>query len=376
MLTSSKKFWYAVATLVGSTVGIGLYGIPFTFQKAGFGVGLLFLIAIAGLILLRNLLYGEVVLRTHQRHQFIGYSNKYLGAVAKKVNLFIFWVAVYGSLVGIIIISGSFLSNIFHDFSSSTFSTLFVVIASILVYLGLKTVSKFDLFMMLLFGAVVIFVAIAGTGHIAAGNFNFEVGELWFLPFGVILFAMDSISGVPLVRELLVGNEQKYKKALIWGTLIPAIFYLLLTFIVVGVSGEFTSPDAISGLLNSLGPKVVFIGSLFGFLTSSTIFLNVATALKESFQEDFHFKKQWSWLWVMIPPYLLFLAGIRNFIDIIGLVGGVVVSIEAILLIFIYIKAKKNGERIPEYSILLPKWLLYLMMLIFASGAVYTLIVK
>jgi hypothetical protein len=125
-----------------------------------------------------------------------------------------------------------------------------------------------------------------------------------------------------------------------------------------------------------LGPKIVFIGSLFGFLTSSTIFLNLTTALKKSLQEDFHFKHVWAWLLAMLPPYLLFLSGIRNFIDIIGLVGGVAISLEAVLLIFVYISAKKNGDRIPEYSIRLPRIVLYLIIAVFAAGAAYTLFIK
>jgi amino acid permease len=339
----------------------------------------LFLLGISGLVLLANLLYGEVVLRTHGRHQFVGYVDKYLSLWAKKFNLFVFWVAVYGALIGIIIISGNFLSNIlsfYFHFSPFAFSTIFLIVVSALVLKGLKTVSRFDFFMMLLFGFIVVLIVSLGVKHIIPANYTLAVKDFWFLPFGVILFAMNSMSGIPLVREVLAGGENKFKKALVIGTFIPAALYLVFTLVVVGVSGENTSPDAISGLLSSLGPKIVFAGSLFGFLTSSTIFLNLATALKESFQQDFRFKLPWAWLLVMLPPYLLFLSGIRNFIDIIGLVGGVAISLEAILLVFVYISAKKNGDRIPEYSIRLPKPLLYLMMAVFAAGAAYTLIIK
>lgn len=374
-----NKFWYSVAVLVGSTVGVGLYGIPFTFQKAGFGIGLLFLAGVVGLILLVNLLYGEVVLRTQDRHQFIGYVNKYLGPWARKFNLFVFWIALYGALVGIIIISGDFLSNIlsfYFHLSPFTFSTIFIIMASALVFRGLKTVSRFDFFMMLLFGFIVLLIACFGIEHIAGANFTLAVKNFWFLPFGVVLFAMFSMPGIPLVREVLTGSEHKLKKALVIGTLIPAVLYLIFTIVVVGVSGENTSPDAITGLLGFLGSKIVFIGSLFGFLTSTTIFLNLATALKESFQYDFHFRRFWAWLLVMLPPYLLYLSGVRNFIDIIGLVGGVAIGLEVILLIFVYISAKKNGERIPEYSIRLPRVVLYLIIAVFAAGAGYTLLIK
>ena len=374
-----KRFWYATATLVGSTVGVGIYGIPFAFQKAGFGIGFLFLISVSGLILLSNLLYGEVILRTHGRHQLIGYTNKYLGVWARKINLFTFIVGAYGALIGIIIISGGFLANVFSFFlrlSPASWSTVFILIVSVFIFRGLRTVSRIDFLMMFFFASIILLIGLFGIKSVSLSNYTLAVKNFWFLPFGIVMFAMSSKTGVPLVREVLVGAEDKLRKALTFGTVIPAVFYLVFTLVVVGISGDATSPDAISGLSGFLGTKIIFIGSLFGFLTSFTIFLNLGTALKESFQQDFYFSRRWAWLLVMIPPYVLFLSGVRNFIDIIGLVGGVAVSIEMIILIFLYAKARKNGDRVPEYSIRIPTPVLYLMMALFAAGAVYTILIK
>lgn len=367
---------------MGSTVGIGFYGIPFTIQKAGLALGLLFMAAIVGLVLISNLLYGEIVLRTHYRHQFVGYVNKYLGPWARRVNLFIFWVSIYGALVGIIIISGDFLANVlsyYLNFSPAVFSTIFIVLAAILVLAGLRTVSRFDYFMMLLFGAVVVLIAFVGFGQIRLANYAsgaFEINDFWFLPFGVILFAMNAMPGIPLMRQVLTDREQDLKKAIIYGTLAPAVLYLIFALLVFGISGDVTSPDAVSGLQGFLGTRIVIIGSLFGFLTSTTIFLNLAFALRESLREDFRVRRRWVWLLALVPPYLLFLSGIRNFIDIIGLVGGVAISIQTILMIFMYVKTKRNGERVPEYTVRVPRWLLYLMMAVFGLGAVYTILIK
>lgn len=378
-LWPSNKLWYAVATLVGSTVGVGIYGIPFAFQKAGFGIGLLFLIAVGGLILLSNLLYGEVILRTHERHQLIGYTNKYLGVWARKINLFTFMLGAYGGLIGIIIVGGGFLANVFSFFmrlSPASWSAIFVLAASIFIFRGLRTVSRIDFLMMLFFAAVILLIGLFGIKSTSLSNYVLAVNDFWFLPFGIIMFALSSKPGIPLVREVLAGTEEKFKKAIIYGTAVPAAFYLVFTLVVVGISGDATSPDAISGLSGFLGNKIIFIGSLLGFLTSFSIFLNLGTALKESLQQDFYFSRRWGWLLTVIPPYVLFLSGVRNFIDIIGLVGGVAVSIEMVILIFLYAKTRKNGDRVPEYSIRIPAPLLYLMMLLFAAAAVYTVIIK
>ncbi|MBI4160681.1 MAG: hypothetical protein HY506_02125 [Candidatus Yanofskybacteria bacterium] len=373
------KFWLAVATHIGFTVGVGLYGIPFAFQKSGFGVGLFFLIGLTLLVFLANLLYGEMILRTHERHQYVGYVDKYLSPWARKVNLFIFWVAVYGGLVGVTVIAGEFLSIVFSPLiiiSPAGFSGLFTAFAAILIFRGLRTVSKIDLTVLFFYLAIIITLGILGAGHISPSNYKIIAGDFWFLPFGVVLFAMSSIMGISLVREVLTGNEELLKKTLTFGTFIPAVFYLLFALLVVGVSGEATTPDAISGLLGALGPNVVWMGSLFGLITSSTLFLNLSTALKESFQEDFRFRHRWAWFLAVLPPYLLFLTGVRNFIDIISLVGGVGIGMKMFFSVWVHVQAKKHGDRIPEYSVRLPRPVLLLIMFVFLAGAVYTILVK
>lgn len=378
MKAGDKKFWFATATLIASTVGVGYYGLPFAISKAGLTAGLFFFILVTALMLLGNLLFGEVILRTHRRHQLVGYVNKYLGAWARKINLFVFWVAIYGGMIAIIIISGDFLANFlvyFIDLSPAVFSTIFLISITIVANLGLKFVSKLDLFVFSVIGVIVIFILTAGVNHINFDNFSFTISDYWFLPFGVILFSLSQ-SGLPLLREVLAGEEKKMRKAIILGTLLPATFYLVFALLVIGISGDITSPDAISGLQAFLGPVAVIIGSILGFITATTIFLNMATSLRESLEEDFKMKARWVWILALTPPYILFLSGIRNFVDIISLVGGVAVSAQLILMIFLYAKAKKEGERIPEYAVRIPNWALYLMMLVFAAGAFYTVIIK
>jgi len=372
-----NKFWYAAALLVASLVGIGLFGIPYTFAQVGFGVGLIFFIILTVLILITNLLYGEVILRTHSRHQFIGFVNTYLGPWSSRLNLFTFWISVYGAIIGIMIINGLFLSGVFAFFGISIspliLSTVFIVVALALVYLGLKTVSHIDFCVMIAVMAIIFVIAAAGISKMHDSFFVFATGAPWFLPFGVILFALNGTQGVPLVREALVGKEHLYKRALMYGTLIPAVFYLIFTISVVGISGPFTTVDAISGLAGRLGGWVVLIGSIFGFLTSTTIFLSIVTAFRVSLREDLHWRGKAVFLPALLPPIVLFYLGVNNFIAIIGLVGGVAVGIEMILLLFVYAKSKERGTRIPEYSMNIPNPILYLMMLIFALGALYTL---
>ena len=98
------------------------------------------------------------------------------------------------------------------------------------------------------------------------------------------------------------------------------------------------------------------------------------TAFRTSLREDFKLRRKGDFLLPLVPPFVLFLLGVRNFIEILSLVGGIAVSIDMILLLLIYAKAKNHGNRIPEYSVNIPKPVLYGIMLLFALGAIYTLV--
>jgi tyrosine-specific transport protein len=350
-----SRFWYGVATLVGSTIGIGMYGIPYVFAQASFGVGLLWLVVIASIVLLWNLAYGEIVLRTHARHQFIGYVDTYLGSGLRRLAAVNFWISVYGSLVGTIIVSGTFLDTILGSvlpFSSFFYSSLFVMIGALFILSGLRMVARVDFFVMCIAIAVVWGIGVFAGPFVESTHYTFHFGSTWFLPFGVLLFATNGIFGVPLMRELMVGQERNLKKAITFGTIIPVILYGIFAFVVVGVSGLRTSQEAFAGLAGFVGPMVLIVGSAFGFLTSSTIFLNMSTAFRQSLHEDFKLKSYWSFILVILLPYLLFALGIRDFISVIGLVGGVGIAIDMMLIFLTYIQARKHGTRKPEFLLI------------------------
>lgn len=378
VIIKNKDFFYSVSILIGTIVGVGIFGIPFSFAKAGAVTGFLFLVFVGLISLAVNLIFGEVVLRTGQMHQFTGYAKIYLGRGLKNLAAFAWFASIYGALLAYIILSGNFLFNIFISqfyASPALFSFLFFVFMALAVGAGLRSVAWFEFFMVVFFTAIVFLIFIFGFPHIDLKNLSSVFNkEFWFLPYGVMLFAYAGFSAVPLQRELLRGRPGLLKSSIIWGSLIPAILYFVFTLSVVGVSGEVTSPDAVSGLLDFLDYRIIFLISFFGLLTITTSFAALASALIETFRLDYRFSRLKSWALAVSVPFLLFLFGVRNFIEVISLAGSVAIGIEGIILILMYRAAKKEGSREPEYSLSLPAWALNGIIVLFALGAVYALL--
>ena len=358
---------------------MGVFGIPFSFAKAGFWIGFLFLILVGLVTLFLDYIYGEIVLRTHQPHQLVGYTQFYLGDIWKRVMLFSILLTTYAALLAYIIIAGEFLTNIFSQFSytsSFNLSIWFFAIASILVLFGLRTVARVELALSLLFIVIIGLILGFGFGKINFSNYAAINPELWFFPYGVLLFAFGGLPAIPIQRRILGEKENLLKRSIFTAVILVGLLYFIFGFTVFGISGEATSPDAISGLVDFLGGKIIFLGSLFGALAVSTSYIMLGTGLSQVFTLDYGLGKCPSWLLVIVPPFALFLGGLRNFIDVIGLAGAVAVGLEAFVLIWVFIKAKSHGDRLPEYSMKVPAWALYFLALVFAGGIVYTFITR
>ncbi len=364
---------------MGTMVGVGIFGIPFAFSKAGFWIGFSLLIFIGFITVLLNLMYGEVVLRTHEEHQITGYADKYLGLWFKRAIFFSVALGLYSALLVYIVIAGEFLNNIFSSIfyaSPTSYSLIFFIVLSILILRGIKRISWIEFFLMGLFVLVVLLIFGIGVSKINLSNLTGIHPEFWLLPYGVLLFAFAGFSAIPIQRDILKGQENNLKKSILLAVLLAGALYLLFAFTVLGISGSATTPDAISGLYQFLGTNIIFLGSLFGILAVSTSFLMLGSAFLEMFQLDYDISKKWAWFLVVAPPLVLFLGGLRAFIDIISLAGSVAIGLEGIVLTFVYIKSKSKGDRVPEYSLELPKFIYYLLIFMFGAGIVYALFIK
>ncbi len=194
------------------------------------------------------------------------------------------------------------------------------------------------------------------------------------MPYGVLLFAYGGIYSIYSVRKILHKQEKLVKSAIIAACIIPIVLYALFVFFIVGLSGLSTTEIATVGLGQALGPQVLFWANIFAILSMSTSFLAIGIATYQLFKYDFRFHKIYSWLIVSLVPILVFVIGNRFFIKTITIVGSVAVGLTGFIMILTYWKAKKSKERKPEYKLPRFKVLGWVLIFIFLSGIIVTLI--
>ena len=367
-MLNTSNFWLAVFSLVGTTIGAGIFSLPFAFFKAGFIIGLLEFVVLVAAVLLIQLIIGEIALRTKGEKRFVGYAQEYLGYGWKLFVTISTLLGGVGVLLVYIILAGRFLSFLISQ-SAALSSLIFFAVWFLFILAKPKMFGKTELIFSFSVISIIILISSFNIGYIRFDNFKgLDIGNL-LLPYGVILFAISGFYVIPEMEDIVGTQKRKLKKAIICGTLIPAAIYLFFIFIVLGVSGNLTSPDAISGLADALNSRVILLfGSFLGLLAVSGASISYGIYIKETLWYDFKINKWLAWFLVGAAPLMLFMLGVRNLVTVIGIVGALFFAFQAIVVLLIH-KKSKSSEIKPAYEIKLPDFVYYLIGLLAILGA-------
>lgn len=362
----------AVSLIVTGTIGAGVLGVPYAISKVGLGLGMLYVIGIGLLMTGMNLLVGEIVVRTKQRLHLPGLAKKYLGTFGQYVMAGILYSMLFGVLTVYIIGQGEALFALFGG-RTDVWSILFFLFGSLIIILGLRTAKKAEFILGVAILFVVMAIAAFSSVHIELDNIQYlELADL-LLPYGVLLFAYHGATGLPEAHSLLDHKNASFHRAIVLAGLITMAVYATFTFVVVGVTGKFTTEIATIGLGNSVGQSMLIFGNIFAVLAMGTSYIMAGLALRDSMKWDFKMHHGLATALTCIVPFFVYIFGVKSFVALIDVIGGVFVSLELFLLLLIYWKAKQLGD-LPagKYKIHYAAVLIGLLLVALSIGVIYS----
>ncbi|MFH1292343.1 MAG: aromatic amino acid transport family protein [bacterium] len=368
------NMFQGVALIVGLTIGAGVLGIPYAVAKVGLLIGLGYIVGLGILMIGLNLMVGEIAVRTKGNLQLSGLSKKYLGNWGEVIMTTIKFTAVAGVMVIYIIGEGQTLSALFGG-SAYAWSLIFFLTGSCLIYVGLKSIRVIDFVLSLGILFVVVLIAGFSAPHLHLANYQYVNFARLLLPYGVILFAYHGGSAVIEAHTILANRNKTFKYTIIIAGIISIITYSLFAFVVLGVSGVHTTEIATIGLGNQVGSYMLIFGNVFAVMAMATSFLTIGLSTRDSLTWDYKIPTQVSALVTCMVPLVVFLLGLRQFIMAINIVGGIFISLEMLLIILIYWKAKQKGDLDPgKYKLHHTLLLAILLIFALAVGAMYSVL--
>lgn len=362
-----KNIIVPAGLLAALIIGAGMFSLPFVFQRAGWLLGLFYLVFFSLVLCCVHLMYLEIIRQTGSQHRFVGYAKIHLGRFGFLTSILVAVFTLVLVLTIFLILSVSFIRLVFPDFNPLAGVLIFWFLGTISVLLGIKKMAGIGV--LTTFGMIALVLAIF-IGALGLTDFSFkDITALnlpfWFLPFGPVLFSLVGRAAISSVDEYFKKNQLQEKRsaklAVILGTIVPAIIYFLFVFGVLSFSPGLAAPDAVSGMIAAPAWIIKTVGVL-GILSLLTSYVFLGLELMGIFRLDFKFPEYGTVLFVIFAPIGLYLLGVADFIKTVSLAGGVFVALEGALVVLMH--EKISGRRVFTY-LLLP---------IFFFGALYAIL--
>ncbi len=378
MVHPNMKLIRSVATMVGSIVGVGVFGLPYVFAQVGYVTGLLMLLVLAAMMTGILLMYTDVVVHTPGEHRFSGIVEAYLGKTWARVGMATLAFGFWGAMLAYLVAGGDLLSVLFGLEGPIAETVLGLCVAALVAaisYRGLTFVARMEVWMLALLAFLFLFIVLAAMPHIDVSRLSVAYGDDGLLAvYGVVFFSLTGgISAIPEMRSLLGKRATTLPYATVLGMVCVTVLYAVFAFAVVAATGGRTSEFAIDALAPLLGDAFRAVGISLALISILSIFLVGSVELQNSLRYDTRVGRVAAWALSIGVPVILYLAGIRSFIGILGFIGAVFAGVNGILVVMTYEKMRASKVCREHVCLEVPKIVTVGIMVLYFAGIVATL---
>jgi tyrosine-specific transport protein len=300
----SHRLFGAILLVAGCCIGAGMLGLPLVTAAAGFFpttvafVASWLFMAATGLLLLEvNLWFGT--------GNLMSLADRTLGKGARFfvgfLYLFLFYCLMVAYLAGGGVLITEYAGQIAGlEMSAYAGSCILVLLFGFFVFRGTRAVDLFN--RLLMAGLAVSYAGLVLLGlphmhaeHLMRSNWGYAIPAL---PAMIISFGYHNL--VPSLTEYLEGNVRELRLAVIAGSAIPLIIYLIWNSLILGIlppgqeiQAAIDSGAMVTTLLKEAVGKsyVVDLMRVFAFLALVTSFLAVALSFVDFLADGMAVKK-------------------------------------------------------------------------------------
>ncbi|KKT71743.1 MAG: Aromatic amino acid permease [Candidatus Uhrbacteria bacterium GW2011_GWE2_45_35] len=364
--------------MIGGMIGVGVFGLPYAFAQSGWALGFVMLLVLGFLIFLINIMYAEINVQTSGQHRLSGYVKKYLGPNWSHFAAAMFVPYAWGAMLAYMLVGGDFLHTLLSPLLGGellVYQLVTAILAAMITFGGIKKLAKIEFWIICALLFLFVFMILVSLPSLEWRNVSSLHFENWFLPYGVIFFALSGLGVIPEMKDILGERRLKELPQIVFaGQILILILYALFALAVVGVTGPATTPAAFDGLASMFGQTFAIAGSLLGSIIIISIFSVVSIEMQDVFRFDYKINQKISWALASFVPVLLLFLGIHQFVELIGFLGAVFGGVIGILVVVMYRKMFYGGHCKTRECLKIPALVSWLLMAIFAGGIIQTII--
>lgn len=306
-----SKVLGSILLIIGTTIGAGMLALPIATAQLGFVGSLIFLFLCWLVMTSCAFLLLEVNLYMPANSNLVTMARGTIGPVGQVLAWIAFLLLLY-SLLSAYISGGSglikaLLANVNLNLTPSMASIAFTLIFGLVVYLGVRIIDYVNrgLMFLKLIGYVLLTASLMPFVHaenLAHTDWS-AITTSGALMLTVTSFGFSVI--VPSLRIYLESDVRKLKRAILIGSLIPLVCYIIWDIAIMGVLplqgphgllNILHAPQSTNALVTNLihvvsSPSVALFVKLFTSICILTSFLGVSLCLNDFLADGFELEK-------------------------------------------------------------------------------------
>ncbi|NNM44371.1 MAG: amino acid permease [Chlamydiae bacterium] len=340
MSFSLSKAFNGILLVAGTAIGAGMLALPVATAAGGFIPAFAMYLLCWIFMACTGLLILEVCIWMPHDANMVSMSKHLLGKPGKFASWALYLFLFYSLTIAYIAGGGGFFTAIAENVIPSWLGIiLFVVLFGPIVYLGHRAIHAFNFILMIGLVTAYFGFVILGWGHVDTSllkTSNWVQGAL-ALP---VIFTAFSFQGViPHLNTYMQRNTRMVRLAIIVGTSIPFVAYVIWEFLILGIvpvegadgllATQAAGQTAVFPLKNVVNSAYIYlVGQFFAFFALTTSFLGVTLGLVDFLADGLSWNKSGMrrlvlCLLVFLPPTCIALINPHIFFIALNYAGGI-----------------------------------------------------
>lgn len=361
------KFRHLIGSILlisGTTIGGGMLGLPISTSQGGFLPSLIIYFLTWLFMASTGLLLLEMCLWHGKETNIVTLAKETLGPIGLIITWIVYLYLFYCLTIAYVVGTQSFI-NFFLGQNVNVWlsSLIFLLVFSPLIYLGARAVEGVNnIFMFGLIISYVVFLFL-GVSHIQPERLTYMNFKYSLIAFPVIFVSFGYQGIVPSITFYLKGNAKAVRLAILIGSFIPFIVYIIWEALILGIVPQSyllqalkTGESAVAPFQKLIGmKKITFVGQCFGFFALATSLLGVTLGLRDFLADGLKIKKDpkgraFLCTLIFIPPVLLSIYYPHIFLKALELAGGIGGALILGLLPIVMVWSKRYIKKIDRKS--------------------------
>lgn len=350
MLKHNTWFWKWLFMLIWGVIWAGFFSLPRIIADAWVIPGIVIIVSVWALVIVLHLILAEVSLSLPWHKTFVGMANELFPPRMARFTSIITIINFFIGILAYNILGGTFLHTLLADIGRQVdvarLVLLYALIMGTLNRYSLSSKIKRNMLILWLFFICISIVTIYALW--VGGDITTFASQPqnWFYAYGVWLFAMSSISTIPLLYHATWKSAVQIRNIIWCAGFIVVMCVLAFSLSTISISWQHTTGDAIQGLYIYWGKILGLVGSIIWLTAITWCYVPVSSHLKEILYHDEKLSKVLSWVTIIILPLLIYLYFDPTIVKVLWIAGSFLWWLLTIMVAFLNIHLHRTKQKV------------------------------